>query len=127
MRFPGEKGSTTVQVAFVLPIFLVLIFGGEEFCRYFFTKSSIQRSLEEAGRFAMLNISATDAQITAKAQANLVGVNSASVTYNSSSQTSGGINYKLITATHTYTFILGGYFFAGNGAISCQVKVPLVP
>ncbi|MDE3038604.1 MAG: pilus assembly protein, partial [Pseudomonadota bacterium] len=70
-----ETGAATVEMALVLPVFLLLVLGIMEFGRAYWTLNSMQIAIDEAGRYAMINVAAPDSQIISVAQSNLYGLN----------------------------------------------------
>ena len=49
-----HKGTTAVEFALVLPVFLILILGIFDFGRYFFVQHTIQYATREGARFALV-------------------------------------------------------------------------
>ncbi|MDE3015523.1 MAG: pilus assembly protein [Pseudomonadota bacterium] len=122
-----ETGAATVEMALVLPVFLLLVLGIMEFGRAYWTLNSMQIAIDEAGRYAMINVAAPDSQIISVAQSNLYGLNPNDFTVTSQSKTINSINYKVITATYTFSFIAPGVLPFGNITLTRQTTVPLVP
>jgi len=123
----NEAGGAAVEMAFVLPIFLLFVLGIMEFARAYWTLDSMQLAIDEAGRYAMINTSATDPQIVSTAQSNLYGLDPAQFTITSNSTNSNGINYKVITATYAFSFMAPGILPFGNMTLTRQTTVPILP
>ena len=123
---PCEQGSVVVETPIILPIFLLFVLGIMEFGRAYWTLSSIQLAIDEAGRYAMLHTTASDSEIIATAQSNLPGLNPNQFTITSSSQTTNGINYKVITATYAFSFIAPGMLPFGDFTIARSTTVPVM-
>jgi Flp pilus assembly protein TadG len=123
----NEKGAAAVEMAFVLPLFLLFVIGIVEFGRVYWTLNSMQLAIDEAGRFAMLNTTSSDSQIISIAQANLYGLDSSLFTVTSNSQTTGGVIYKVITASYTFSFVAPDVLPFGNIVLSRSTSVPLMP
>jgi hypothetical protein len=83
-------------------------------------------AVDQAGRYAMVNTSATSSQIVAVAQANLYGFNPNSFTVTATTQTSGGINYEVITITYPFNFVTPGVLPFGSITLTRGTTVPLV-
>lgn len=47
------RGLVTVELSFLLPIFLLLLFATLDFSRLFFTQLTLQHAMREAGRFGV--------------------------------------------------------------------------
>lgn len=62
--FKSEKGQALVEMAFVIPILLMLVFGITEFGRIFGTQLILSNSAREGARFAA--VGATDTEIITK-------------------------------------------------------------
>jgi len=123
----SEAGAAVVETALVLPIFLLFLLGLMEFCRAYWTLNSMQLSIDEAGRYAMVHASASNAQIISAAKANLYGLDSTQFTVTATSQTTSGVTYKVITAKYTFSFIAPGVLPFGNINLSRSTTVPLIP
>jgi Flp pilus assembly protein TadG len=59
-RIRKEKGTTAVEFAAVLPIFLLLIFGIIDFGFYFFVEHTLQYATREGMRLALVGIQLND-------------------------------------------------------------------
>ncbi len=116
-----------MELAFLLPVFLSFLLGVMEFSRAYWILDSMQFAVDEAGRYAMLNTSAADSQIVSTAKSNLYSLNSSNFTVTSVPQTSGGINYKVITATYSFGFIVPDLLPYGNLTLTRSTTVPLIP
>lgn len=65
-RFGGAQGgSSAVEFALVLPLFLMLLIGIFEFSRMMFVSSSVQYSVDRAARMAVVDPTVTLADIEA--------------------------------------------------------------
>lgn len=113
-------------MAVVLPIFLLFVLGIIEFGRAYWIEHSMQLSIDEAGRYTMLNTTATDSQITSVAKSNLYGLNPDSFTVSTSSQTIDGINYKSIQASYIFTLSIPNLFPFSSITLTRTTTVPLL-
>ncbi|MBC7908501.1 MAG: pilus assembly protein [Rhodospirillaceae bacterium] len=118
--FQDRRGATAVEFALVLPVFLVLLLGTMELGRVMWAHSTLQFAAEEASRYAIAHSSASNAEITAKAQAHLVGLNSGEVTVNVTN------NAATVTVqlTHNFQFATAGLLPYGNMALSATSRFP---
>ena len=121
-----EKGAAAVEMAFILPVFLLFVLGIIEFGRAYWTYNSMQLAIDEAGRYAMIHTTASDSQIASTAKANLYGLDPSKFTITTANTTSNGINYKIIKATYTFSFIAPGVLPFGNILLTRQTEVPIL-
>lgn len=122
----NNEGTEAIEMAFVLPVFLLFVLGIIEFGRAYWIMDSMQLSIDEAGRYVMLNTTATDSQIISTAKNNLYGLNQNDFTVTTDSQTINGINYKRINATYLFTFSIPNLFPFSNITLTRQTTVPLL-
>jgi Flp pilus assembly protein TadG len=59
-----EKGTTVVEVAVVLPIFLLLVFGIIDFGYYFFVEHTLQYATREGMRLALVGMQLDEGGLT---------------------------------------------------------------
>ncbi|KJS87430.1 MAG: hypothetical protein JM58_04270 [Peptococcaceae bacterium BICA1-8] len=64
--FKSQKGQALVELAFVLPILLMIVFGVTEFGRVFGTQLILTNSARDGARYA--SVGATDMEIITKLQ-----------------------------------------------------------
>jgi Flp pilus assembly protein TadG len=50
-----RPGSSTVELAFILPIFLLVVFGILEYARYLFAQDVLNNAAREGARYAVVN------------------------------------------------------------------------
>lgn len=123
-----QSGAAAVEMAFVLPMFLLLVMGIIEFGRAYWVMNSMQFALDEAGRYAMLHsATATDSDIVATARNNLYGLDPNSFTVTSASQTVSGVVYKTITASYPFSLVAPGVLPYGDFTLTRSTSVPLMP
>ena len=122
----NNRAVAAVEMAFVLPLFLLFVLGIIEFGRAYWIMDSMQLSIDEAGRYAMLNTTASDTQIVAKAKANLYGLNPNDFTVTSTSQVISGITYKNIVATYSFHFAVPNLLPFGDLTFTRRTTVPLL-
>ncbi len=108
----SRRGATAVEFALIAPIFLIMVFGVFEVGRAMWIKSSLQFAVEEAGRYAIVNTSATTTTVATYAQTRYTdsGLSATGVTFAATQDTTGGVTYVSIT---------GSFVFS--------VQVPIVP
>ena len=139
-RRGAEEGSVAVEAAFIVPLLLLVLIGGVEFGRAFWTYHRMLLAVEEAGRYAMV-YAASPSLLTAascpgvsgsvtlsncavaKANAYLAAYGTTGVTVTPSEDTSSPKNLT-ITATRSFNFIAPNLLPFGPINLSTQVKVP---
>jgi len=97
------RGAMTVEFAIAAPVFLIFVMGLVDFGRLFWIKSTMQFAVEQAARYAMVNPDATTTALETYAtdESTVDGI-----TFSAATSTSGGINFRTITASYTFSFII---------------------
>lgn len=121
-----EKGAAAIEMALVFPVFLLFIFGIMEFTRAYWVLHTMELSIEEAARYAIVNTSAYDSAIVAKAQENLYGLDSSQFTITSVSQNVNGVTYKVITASYPFNFVVPNLLPFNGITLTRTVSAPLL-
>lgn len=120
-RFVSQsRGATALEMAIVLPAFLMLVFGIEEFGRLFWLQSSLQYAVEQAARCAAVNttLCGTAGAITAYAADNVFGASVPSADFTSSTPACG----HEISVSYEFVFLMPAFFSPSVtlGAQSCH-------
>lgn len=63
-----RSGATLVEMAFVVLIFLMFLFGVLEYCRFLFTRQLVTNAAREGARYAVVNTNETTVEATTKAK-----------------------------------------------------------
>ena len=98
------RGATLVEFAIVAPFFLIIVIGIIDFGRLFWVKSTMQFAVEEAARYAMVNSDASTADLEAYATSEASMLSG--ITFSASSSTSSGVEFRTITASYTFSFLI---------------------
>jgi Flp pilus assembly protein TadG len=139
-RRGAEEGSVAVEAAFIVPLLLLVLLGGVEFGRGFWTYHRMLLAVEEAGRYAMVYAASpslltsascpgVSGSITlsncavAKANAYLAAYGATGITVTPSEDTSSPKNLT-IEATYSFNFIVPNLLPFGPLNLSAKVKVP---
>jgi Flp pilus assembly protein TadG len=144
----GIRGSTIVEFAMVLPLFVLLLFGIIEFGRYFFVQHTVQFATREGTRLALVGgtLAGADGKLMTRAASIIkeikdnasLAVNPSEISisifpitanYSDPSGWDGQQNagepgdYMRVRTRYTYTFLtpLIGKFFTG-GASTIQAE-----
>ncbi len=128
MRFTkSEAGNAIVEFALIVPVFLLMLFGMIDVGRLYWTVSTMEYAVEAAGRYAMINTSASSNQIIAQAQDNLYAIAPSSVTFTTSTNMVNGVNYMTIQAQNTFTFLPYAMSNFGTTTLIRVARVPILP
>jgi Flp pilus assembly protein TadG len=92
-------GNAAVEFALLFPVLAVALLGLIQASELLWLRNTLKYSTEEAGRFAMGTPTASSDQIISVAQQKLPGIDPKTVTFTTSSDASGGINFVTITAS----------------------------
>ncbi|MFM9964570.1 MAG: TadE/TadG family type IV pilus assembly protein [Planctomycetaceae bacterium] len=103
----GRRGTVTVEMALVLPIFTMLVFGIIEFGRGFMIMQLVTNAAREGCRRAIIDGS-TNAEVTSYIQTFM--------------QTSGNVSPSATTVTITVTPAPGNPANSGNSLAACQSR-----
>lgn len=122
----AESGNPLVEFALVAPIYIALLLGLVEFGRAFWIRNTLQFAAEETGRYAMASLVTAPAQLTAKLQSQLSGLNAAQVNVQFATDSVGGTNYITITADYPFDYLAPILPF-GPTTLTGRSRVPLIP
>ncbi|MBV8520773.1 MAG: pilus assembly protein [Acetobacteraceae bacterium] len=72
----SQRGTTTLELAFVFPVLLAMIFGAEEIARLLWTRSTLQYAVALAARCAAINNTTcgSSSQIATYASSQVLGI-----------------------------------------------------
>ena len=99
----SESGATAVEYAMIAPVLFALLIGLFETSRFYYVRSALQKAVDDAGRYAMRNTSASDAAITAIARQNLIDPVNAAADFKISRDTASGTDFVSVTVEYTFT------------------------
>lgn len=122
-----RSGGVAIEFGFLaLPLFLLFI-GAFEFGRAYWTRNLLQFAVEEAGRYAIANITATTTQVGDVVRAKLTGygLSAQSVTVVAAKTTVSGVNVMAISVSYPYTFATP-LIPIPSVTLSSQANVPLL-
>lgn len=119
------EGNVIVEFAMVGPILFAMIIGLIEFGRYYYFRSEIQFAADEAGRYAIVYVSASSDVIAQQVSQNVSAVNPASLTITIQNQTVGGKSYKGISVAYNFVPLTG--LLPMPTTINVQSSVPILP
>lgn len=102
------RGSVAVEFALILPVLALMLYSVLEVGRAAWTHNVLQLSVEEAGRFATANPTATTSEISAVAQSMSSVLSGGTVSYTITNQPgpSPRIRFVTIQATYDHTLLM---------------------
>jgi len=100
-----QSGATAVEFALVAILFLTFVFGIIEAGRMFWTWNTLQYSVEQAARYALVNPDALSTEIEQVIISNMQGiqVNPNNMTATITTTTLSNINFIEINAEYSFT------------------------
>jgi Flp pilus assembly protein TadG len=115
-----RKGTAAIEMAFVLPVLLLIILGILEFGRAMWTRQTMQFAVEQAARSALADSTLTSSQIVTLVDNNLLGMQGVTPTGVASSNAS----QVSITASYTFSFLVPGLLPFGPLVLTAQCVMP---
>ena len=110
------RGATVVELAFVLPIMILLIYGTFIIATVFEANAGMQHALGEGARYANLYPTPTNDQIVTRMNAKVFGKGTGTFNSSVASGPTGIGGYKTLTVT--YTMPVNFLFFMANPSVS---------
>ncbi len=123
----SERGNNLVELALVLPIFLLITLGAVDFAMAIQSYTNLDNASREAAMWVVQFPDLPLAQAEARAAAEIASAgldpNDAAITFNQASYSSGDI--VVVTINYTHPLIFGGFLsqFGGSGAFA---NIPFV-
>jgi Flp pilus assembly protein TadG len=117
----STRGVAVVEFALIAPVLFMILLGTLELGRLFWIRNSLQFAVEEAGRYAMVDATATYTSIHDEAKNRLPSLEVDIVVV---PDTAGGISFITVTATYQFEF-LSGLLPVGTLVLSGKSRVPV--
>ena len=99
------RGATAVEFALVAPVFLLFVLGIIDFGRLFWVKNMMQYATEQTARYAMVTPAASLSALETYADG-VAGGMVDGITFTAATETIDSIDYRTITASYTFTFMM---------------------
>jgi len=123
-RFRRERdGAASVELAFGLPIILLIFYGIMEFGLMFWASSTLQQVAETTSRYAIVNEDASDAALTKFARSHANGLSPNLILVNVTSQTQGETHFLDIVVTYNYKLMFD-LIPGGNITLTGRSRTP---
>lgn len=119
----NKDGAMAVEFAIIIPIFMIMLFGTLEIANILYAKSTLQHGIETAGRYAMVHIDATPAEIEEEAVTRSSHLSSMSPTFEVEQMIVSGIPFSIISVTAEYK-MLTPVFHGMTLDLSSRMAVP---
>lgn len=107
----ARDGTTAIEMALLLPVFLLFLLGIVELGRALWTQTSLQYAVEAAARCAAVTPSScgTASAVTAYAASKVYGLSvpSSDFSYSTSGSCGSSSNGKQVSATYTFRTVVG--------------------
>ncbi|MFN2473186.1 MAG: TadE/TadG family type IV pilus assembly protein [Sphingomicrobium sp.] len=107
-----QRGASTVEIALVLPVLILFIYGIFVVATMFQANAGMQHALGEGARYANLYPTPTNPQIAARMDSKVFGSSGGTFTSSVADAPSGSSGYKTLTVT--YTMPVNFLFFTSN-------------
>ena len=123
----NTEGTAAIEFAIVIPVLALAILGIIECGRAYYIRSNITHAVDEASRYAMVYISASDETIEGRVTQELVAAPANEVAVDVQTQVTDGKSYKVIVADYTFRSSVGGIVGLANIPIHVAATVPVLP
>ena len=134
------SGTSAVEMAIVLPVFLAMVMGIIEFGRLFWVQSSLRHSAEQTARIAMAEytresftnnsfstwFSSWSSNLVTEAPDEIFGFDPTAITFTATTSTVSGIDYVSIVADYTFDFLYPIIPGTSSIALTAMSKTPLI-
>ena len=101
----SRLGAVALEFALVFPVFLLLMYGLFEFSRVFWTENTLEFAVEEAARFAIVNGTATNADIIGVATNNAAGLDANDINFSVNRDTIGTQEFVTVDAAYNFDLL----------------------
>ena len=137
------SGATAVEFAIIFPVFILVVMAMIEFGRLFWVQVSLRHAVEQTARNAMTEYtresfirdstdftswfsSTWETVLETAAPDESYGFNPSGITWNASISTDSGVDYVLIDASYTFTFLFPIIPSMSATTLTAQSKTPLI-
>lgn len=122
--FRETAGTTTIEFAIVVLIFIVFWMGVMEFGRAMWVRNTLQTATEEAARYAMAHATVTDAQLITRATDYFEATGNTEATFTIVRDTASGVDFLTINGIYTFQSLFSIIDF-GVVNLDARSRVPL--
>ena len=119
-----RSGTAAIEFAVTAPALLLFLLGIVESGRALWTDSVLQFAAEQAGRYALANPTASDAQITSVAAGQLPSVDPSQVTITITRDSVNGVNFLTVNTSYPFAPV-SAFIPLGAITLTGQTRVPL--
>ena len=114
-----------MEFGIVAPILILILVAVMEFGRLHWVRNSIEYAAEQTARWAIVNVSATDVQLQAKALEQFDSVSAGDAVVLIERDSTNGLNFLTVTVTYDFEFLVD---FTGLAKLPLrgEARVPLI-
>lgn len=99
-----QSGVAAIEMAVVLPVFLVFILGLVTLCHAMMVRYTMLYGLDTAARQVMVNPAVSDATLETLARSRMSSINTNLVNIGIVNTSNGSVNSKVLSSSYVYTF-----------------------
>lgn len=127
----NNAGTSIIEFGIAGPVVLMAIIGCVEFGRFFWIRNTLEYAVEEAGRYAVINKTATQTDIQTRIRANVMGIDPTLINVTVTPTAASTVTYKTIIATTGasgttpagYVSLMGGLLPVANMPLRVETRI----
>lgn len=127
----NQAGTSMIEFGIAGPVVLMAIIGCVEFGRFFWIRNSLEYAVEEAGRYAVINKTASTSQIETQIRSKVMGIDPSIITVSVTPSAGPSVTYKTIVATTTasgttpagYVSLVGGFLPVSKMPLRVEMRI----
>jgi Flp pilus assembly protein TadG len=121
-----QSGGPFLEFAIVGPVIVLALIGTLEFGRFFWVRNTLEYAVEEAGRYAILNKTASSTDIQTRVRNNVMGVDPTTITVTVNEAAGTGVTFKTITADGgNFALVTGNLLPMTTLKLKAATRVPV--
>ncbi|HJQ60285.1 MAG TPA: TadE/TadG family type IV pilus assembly protein [Vineibacter sp.] len=127
----NQSGTSIIEFGIAGPVVLMAIIGCVEFGRFFWIRNTLEHAIEEAGRFAVINKSASASTIQTQVRNKVMGISPSVIVVTVTDTAGPSVTYRTIVATTTasgttpagYVSLVGGFLPVTRLPLRAETRV----
>jgi Flp pilus assembly protein TadG len=107
----NQSGTSMIEFGIAGPVVLMAIIGCVEFGRFFWIRNTLEHAVEEAGRYAVINKTASSTDIQTQVRSKVMGIDPTLIQVSVTDAAGPSVTYRTIVATTAsgYVSLVGGF------------------